>query len=357
MQTANPIDEHSMHHKTLLKNLKMTTLALSTLAITMLTLQGCTQNTQQTLTASSSEATKTAIATSFSPNQEAIKSGFKEHAIMAQFHRWYQIYERPAGGIDNALDILADNVTVKSGLGTANGHEEYAKRVQQLPKEWKNAHHIKTADITFDADDNAILNAKVAYQNIGMLPNEQLREAQLNYNIEIEQANTVLPLLSKITITTDGGATQKSGGIIQPEYKDAYANNRMLSLVHYWLALIEDPSRNPEPVKEILADNFSLNFSSGAITDFNGFKKWLAGPASQVAASTHILRNFSAEKIKQNEYTLSVDFEWFGILPNGAELVAKTRHRWTASNDVTERFARIKTVDVEVLEPFRPRQK
>ncbi len=336
----------------------LTTLALPVLAFSMLALQGCAQNTQQATNTTPPQAKETAMKTSIAPTQVTIKNGFKEHAIMAQFHRWYQIYERPAGGIDNALDILSRNVIVTSGLGTANGHKEYSERVQKLPQTWQNAHHVQSADITFDDNDNASLNAKVAYQNIGMLPNGQLREAQLNYSVALEPTNTVLPLLSAITITADEDANASNNSeSTPPKYHDAYANNRMLSLVHYWLALIEDPSRNPEPVKEILADDFSLNFSSGVINDFAGFKKWLAGPASQVAASTHILRDFSARKINENEYALSVDFEWFGILPNGAELVAKTRHNWTASNDVTERFARIKTVDVEVLEPFRPRQK
>ncbi|UWQ18251.1 TetR/AcrR family transcriptional regulator [Jannaschia sp. M317] len=84
------------------------------------------------------------------------------------------------------------------------------------------------------------------------------------------------------------------------------------------------------------------------------FKAWLAGPASQVGASTHVLGNFAAEDTGAGTYRLTMNFDWEGILPDGNELVTKTRHIWTVENDGAERFARIKTIDVDVLEPFRP---
>ena len=281
--------------------------------------------------------------------EEEIRNGYKVNAALAQFHRWYQYYERPEGGINNALDILTENVKVVSGLGEANGQEEYKSRVTQLPNKWKNAHFPKDTKVTFNNDGTFNLSANITYLNEGLNPEGKIREADLNYTMTLEPQSDVLPKFRSIEIT------QKSEGFADT-FVDAYAINRMRSLVHYWLALIEDPSRNPEPVEEILADDFSLNFSSGSITDFNGFKEWLAGPGSQVTASTHVISNFKAEETADGEFSIQMDFDWEGILPNGTELIAKTRHNWIATNDVTERFARIKSVDVEVLEPFRPKE-
>lgn len=279
---------------------------------------------------------------------EEIRNGFREHAAMAQYHRWYQFYERSDGGIANALDILTQDVTITSGLGTANGHAEYEARVTQLPDTWNNAHHVKSAEISHGDDGAMTLTAQITYQNQGMLPDGAIRQADLTYTVALVPGETVLPLLSNVLI--EQNSEPKSG-----KYVDAYAENRVRSLVHYWLALIEDPSRNAEPVREILADDFALNFSSGAITDFDGFAAWLAGPGSQVAASTHEISNFSVTETAPNTYAMTVDFDWSGILPDQSVLVAMTRHHWTVANDPTERFARIKTVDVEVLEAFRPR--
>ena len=277
-----------------------------------------------------------------------IRQGYREHAALAQFHRWYQFYEWPEGGIANALDVLTDDVVVESGLGTAKGHEEYKARVTQLPDSWQNAHHIQSTEITHGTDGMMTLTADVVYQNQGMLEDGSVRQANLTYSVKLVPGNTVLPLLSNVLI-------EQRGETDADAYRDAYAENRVKSLVHYWLALIEAPSRNPEPAREILADTFSLNFSSGTITDFEGFSAWLAGPASQVAASTHVLGDFEVKETGSDTYAMSVDFDWTGVTPDGTILIAKTRHNWTVENDPAERFARIKTIDVDVLENFRPR--
>jgi len=280
--------------------------------------------------------------------QDEIREGYRKHAAMAQFHRWYQLYERPGGGVANALDILAEDVTVVSGLGTAKGHDEYAERVGKLPDTWKNAHFLKDSDVSVDDDGTASLTAAITYLNEGMDPEGRVRKADLTYSMTLVPGDGVLPVFRTIGIGQDSEGTA-------PVFRDAYGENRMLSLVHYWLALIEDPARDPEPVREILADDFSLNFSSGAITDFDGFEAWLAGPASAVAASTHRIGDFSSTVEDDGTYTITMTFDWAGILPDGGELVAKTGHTWRVENALTERFARIRTVDVEILEPFRPK--
>jgi hypothetical protein len=277
-----------------------------------------------------------------------VKTGFKSHAATAQLYRWYQYYENSAIGINNQLDILDPLVSVKSGLGEVKGHDAYRSRVDALPNSWKNAHFVRSAVFSLADDGSQRLKAGITYLNQGMKPDGSVRTAELTYETVLKPGLTVLPKFEKIAIT------QHSEGQVG-EFKPAYGDNRLLSLVHYWLAIIEDPARNPEPAREVLADKFSLNFSSGAVTDFNGFKAWLAGPGSQVTASTHVISNFSQEKTADNQYRLSVDFDWEGILPNGQSMTAKTRHRWAVQDNPTERFARIKSVDVEVLNPFAPK--
>ena len=278
-----------------------------------------------------------------------ITDGYKKHAALAQLHRWYLMYEEPKYGIGNALDSLSEGISVKSGLGEAVGHEQYAERVKKLPTTWKNAHHVKSPVLTFNDDKSILLSTDITYQNQGLLENGVVRTAELTYTMSLTPSDTVLPKFTAIEIAQNSDGTTE-------EFVSRYAENRLSSLVHYWLALIEDPARNPEPVKEILADKFSLNFSSGAITDFDGFKEWLAGPGSQIKASTHVISNLSHKLTGDNEYTLTMDFDWAGILPNDTEMTAKTRHTWIVKDDVTERFARIQDVSVEVLEPFAPKK-
>ena len=279
---------------------------------------------------------------------EEIKNGYKKHAALTQFHRWFLLYENPEYGIENQLDILTKDISLSSGLGEAEGHAAYRQRVEQLPNSWKNAHTVDSTQITVGEDGTVILLGKVTYLNQGLLENDDVRMAELSYTTELISSDTALPQFRSIAIA------QESEGTVE-KFVPAYAQNRVLSLVHYWLTLIEDPSRNAEPVREILADNFSLNFSSGAITDFGGFEAWLAGPGSAVSASTHRIDHFEVLETATNEMQAKMTFDWNGILPDGTEMTAKTHHTWQVVDSPSERFARIKRIDVKVLEPFAPK--
>ncbi|EFL88217.1 hypothetical protein [Ahrensia sp. R2A130] len=278
-----------------------------------------------------------------------IENGFKRHATLTQLHRWYLLYEEPTYGIANQLDILDPYVRVVSGLGEANGHEEYAERLNQIPTTWKNAHDVKSTEVTIADDGGVSLTANITYLNQGLLPDGKVRSADLTYTTKLTPADGVLPKFTAIKIAQNSEGTAEA-------FESQYGNNRMRALVHYWLALIEDPSRDAEPVREILADDFVLDFSSGAISDFDGFKTWLAGPGSAVRASTHKIEGFAQRKLDDGTYEVVMKFDWNGILPNDTEMLARTRHTWIVEDDPTARFARIKRMGVEVLEPFRPKE-
>jgi hypothetical protein len=276
-----------------------------------------------------------------------IKSGFLHHAAMAQARRWYQYYENPAVGLKNQLDILDPSISVRSGLGEAKGHVAYGDRVTKLPADWKNAHFVRKHTAQVGTDGSINLKLDITYLNQGMLPDGAVRTADLAYDTVLKRGSELLPKFQSIAITQNSESKAAA-------FKSAYAENRLQGLVHYWLAIIEDPSRNPDPAREILAGQCSLNFSSGAITSFDGFKAWLAGPGSRVTASTHIMSHFAYEETGPNMYNLSVEFDWEGIQSNGKGMTAKTRHRWIVADDPAERFARIQTVDVDALKPLTP---
>ncbi len=282
--------------------------------------------------------------------EEEVKNGFHEHAVLAQFHRWFLLYENNDATLENQLNILAEDVTVKSSLGEATGHKAYAERVAKIPKTWKNAHRVKTASVSRDSDGKLALSAEVDYTNVGVLPEGAVRSAALIYKGSLKEGENELPKFTQITISPDESAAGKES----IKWSDAYPENRLKSLIHQWLYLIEDPARRLEPFKELLADEYVLHFSTTEIKDFAGFEAWFRGPASSVSASTHVISDFSYKKLEKNQYSLSVTFDWQGILPSGHEMTAKTQHEWLVEDDPTERFARIREVKVKVLKPFAP---
>lgn len=278
-----------------------------------------------------------------------IRSSYKEHAVLAQFYRWFQVYERPEGGMANAIDLLAEDVVIASPLGDGKGPAAYEAAISQLPSTWRNAHFPEDIDVRVFDDGSVSLTADAVYLNLGVNDDGSVRAVALSYATDFVFDDPPLPAITSMKIVPAGEAQAT-------DFEDAYLQNRGLATVHYYLSLVEDPARDPEPFQEVLAEGFSLNFPDGAVSDFDGFKTWLAGPGSSVTASTHKLAQFEITGGTDESFSAAITFDWAGITADGTRLVAKTRHNWDFTNDVTERFARLKTMNVEILEPFRPEE-
>lgn len=281
------------------------------------------------------------------PTETDIRLSYHEQGARAQLHRWYQYYENPAVGLNNQLDVLSEDVRVQSANGTADSRDAYAVAVRQLPASWQNAHDLRTSDITVNDDGTLGLTAEITYTNIGILPDGAPRASSVSYAATLRQTDTALPVFTDIEITT--GEQVATDGFV-----DFYVENRLLSLIHYWMALVEHPDREAEPFREILAPELDILFSQEGetITDFDRLAAWVAGPASSVSASKHHVHNFSYEDLGENRYVLTVDLDWNGIRPDDVQMTAKTRHTWTVSDTPSECFARIEKIRVEQLEPF-----
>jgi hypothetical protein len=279
---------------------------------------------------------------------DQVPLGHQRFAALAQYHRWYLYYENIGATEANAVDILDENVTIESGLGKAAGHAAYRDRLSKLPRTWKNAHDVKSTAVTVNADGTISLTANVVYLNQGMLPNGVVRTADLTYKTRLRPSETVLPKFTAIEIGQN--ATGETTDFIPK-----YADNRVRSLVYYWYALIDNPKRNAEPFREILADDFALTLSVGKLDSFDKFKAWYSGPVSSVKVSAHQLNSLTFEETAPNTYKVVVDADWQGILQDGRMMVGRTLTNWTLIDDPARRFAQIKSYDVKILVPFQPK--
>lgn len=275
-----------------------------------------------------------------------IQNGHIRHAALAQLHRWYQFYESPNATLENQLDILSDTISLKSGLGEAVGHAAYCERLKDLPDTWLNAHFVNNSVFRISPDGMIHMDVDLHYLNQGMLPDQAVRAAELSYKTVLSPSDTVLPKFTSIEIS------EKKDGIFD-SFVPAYPENRLASLAHYWLALLENPEHDSEPFREILADGFSLNFASGALTDFEEFKEWLAGPVSQIPESTYDLSDLAHEQLDDNIYRFTASLDWRAVLADGRDVTSKTKHVWLIEDNPAERFARIKTMDASAIRKRR----
>ena len=270
---------------------------------------------------------------------------WRRHAILAQFHRWFLLYERPEGGIDNALDLLASDARIVSGLGETTGHEQYRGRVASLPADWRNAHFARDIAVRVGEDGTERLSASVLYLNRGMLEGGAVRCADLTYHMTF--GPDPLPKIASVEIVQNGEDTAE-------RFADAYAENRVRSLMHRWFSLVDDPGRDPEAAAELLAPEHRLRFLDATVTSEAEAADWMRVRDEKAGHGEYRLRDFTAREVGENRYAMTVVLDWQGALPDGTEMVAKTKQAWSVQDDPTERFARIRSIEATVVEPLRP---
>jgi len=134
--------------------------------------------------------------------------------------------------------------------------------------------------------------------------------------------------------------------------------DRHRALAHRWFYIVENPQRDAEPAREILAKNFSLSLSGIRINTFKAFQDWLKGPADQAKASSHVMESFQIQETTNTTngaHELKMVVTWNGILrSNDEHWIAQTEHTWETIDHADDNFARIKNLKVRFFVPFSP---
>jgi hypothetical protein len=268
------------------------------------------------------------------------------HAALAQYHRWYQVYEMPftQRRIDNQKDILADDVEITTSAGTMKGKTGIEERLK-VYEGWLNAHHVQQTNVSLLPDGKISLEANIIYQNIR--PDQSKFSYTIYYSTELQPRENELPLFTKVQL-------KPTGEIKEFQFESVYAENRSKSFMHYWLYLMETQKGNSEKFKELLAKDFWLQLSSGDTVDtLDKFDAWFKSITAQVLTTTHSQKNLKIVDNKDNTFKISVDFDWMGINVKNENMIAETHHEWILENNMDERFAKMKTMKVSIIKPFQ----
>lgn len=276
-----------------------------------------------------------------------IRNSYHEKAAIAQLLRWYQFYENTEVGLDNQRDILTEDFSVTSPSGTAEGRDQYEIAVQRFPADWQNAHQLHDFDVTVNDDGTLGLTAEITYSNVGAANDNAVSAKRIGYVATMEYGDELLPRFKDMAITPV--RTEEVA-----DFTDTYIQNRLTSLVNYWILLVEHPGRDAEPFREILAPELDIRFSAegDTYTRFEQIAAWVAGPVSSLPATRHVILPLTYMELGTNRYEINIGFDWQGIRPDGARMTAKTNHKWIVVDDPSERFARVENIRVEQIEPF-----
>ena len=267
-----------------------------------------------------------------------------KHLVLAQYHRWYQVYETSftTKTIAHQKDILSDEVEIISQSGTTKGKDGLEERLKVFSG-WQNAHHVQKTEIKLLENGNVSLEADILYQNIR--PDNSKHSYTLHYSTLLQQRKNDLPIFTMVHL--------KPIEVVEKfKFEEAYTENRVKSFMHYWLYLMECPDAHK--CKELLYINFVIRLTTGEkFTDFEAFQTWMGSIPTKIKTSAHQYKNLQFTSHSDNTIHVSVNFDWKGVTVDNQKMITESHHEWVLSNNTEERFPRMKQMRVTSIRPYQ----
>ncbi|MCX4781702.1 hypothetical protein [Streptomyces sp. NBC_01264] len=272
----------------------------------------------------------------------------RRHAATAQFHRWFQLYERPrdAERVERQLRLFADRFEITTADGRRiTSRDAYREGITAYGAEERHAHHVRHLAVTEIDPDHLRLDAEVHYERLDA--SGRTTRATIAYEGELIGSADFEPLFTTLKMTV---ADRSAEGT----FTDAYPANRALSVIHRFLSLVEAPDLGGSAYDEFLGPDGELDLVLGTatVTSRGELARWLAESSQRLAAGTsrHTVEGFQVVTAQDGLYTVGMDLDWNGATATGEPVAARLRYDWTL-RDTGERYCRLVRSRNEPLVP------
>ncbi|MER5548576.1 hypothetical protein ABT072_40595 [Streptomyces sp. NPDC002589] len=182
-----------------------------------------------------------------------------EHRVLTVVHRSYCGYEAPRMNLDLQGELVTDDFTMhrppEGNIPSVHGRQAYLDSVSALPAGQNNAHHLRTLAIEHIGANNAQAVVTHDFETVGPA---MTGAARLRYDLEfVQEPSERLP---RISTMGEHVLTYQ-----QTPFVAAYAENRVLAFVHYWLSLLEQLGADAEPLRELLDADVTMTLTDGHV--------------------------------------------------------------------------------------------
>jgi hypothetical protein len=281
----------------------------------------------------------------------ALSARSYEHRALTVVHRWYYGSEALHADLEHHAELLTDDFTMhgasESGQPRLVGRRDHLSGVAARPSGRREAHHLRSLAIEHTGSGTAHAIITHDFETARPRINDA---ARVRWDLEL--VHDPAERLPRMRTMTEQILERRATPLVE-----AYAENRVLAFLHYWLSLLEQPAADAEPLRELLHPDLAMTLSDGRVLHvFGEVAAWYAGAGALIDISTHHLIDptiTAATDGTDDGHDLSVDFAWEGITREGQPMIARTRHRWTLA-DTGERYLRLRRFAVTILDPFTP---
>jgi len=238
-------------------------------------------------------------------DEDRIVRGSALHRALSQFYRWFLFYDNDRIAFDDHLTMLSPEATFQKDDESFSVREQYIQRALAMPRSMDSAHFPWRVRAQFADDKRIRLEADVIYLNRGALPEGRVHANHLAYNmLTLDQAP--MPVVEEIKIMVgDGGIT--------PTFRQAYAQNRLRSVAHFWLSVLDDPAHDLGALRTAFSPVFTVNVSGKRLTNFDALAGWMQSADFAKAPTHHVIRNFSFEELVANEFEIEMDLDRYRV--------------------------------------------
>ena len=128
--------------------------------------------------------------------------------------------------------------------------------------------------------------------------------------------------------------------------------NRIRSLVHYWVSLLDYLSEPPESLGNIFASQpLQLHFVGVDINNQQKLFDWLASRQRRAQRGSHIVDRLKIRAIGGSRYRVSFELDWRGVSAEGLIEIARIEVIWLVEERQLE-FPQVLRADERYLSPL-----
>lgn len=220
-----------------------------------------------------------------------------EKKILIQIYRWFSFYEKNST-LESQLKILSKNISIDSGLEKVFGIDDYLKKVDLIPQNWKSIYNILDYQIESRKNGSYIIDTLVEYDNLGVKDDLKTTfKYVFSLNYEKNGKNKMfMPLIQSVRVSTLGVHDN-----ILEENK-----NKILASLNYFYLLIDKNDKEVECFKEILSGGFNLDFQGKNIDSFKNLKKYYISNSKEYKNLDHKIEDVEMLEIKKFEYKVQL---------------------------------------------------
>lgn len=122
--------------------------------------------------------------------------------------------------------------------------------------------------------------------------------------------------------------------------------SRVRALVHFFMALVEDPRRDPTPFLELVGPTFALHYTDPAIADEAALRAWVTGRLASVTASEHVLHSVVVQGAPAG-WTAAVTMKSQALFPDGSGAISRNTQHWRGTDQPDARFPRLTEILID----------